>query len=259
LVAALERFVSRNTPHAATWVLTLLAAVLIGMAGLLMLNARLFKASIDQVVQQTFAVFMQDISANLDLMGVSDMSPHCSTVAQQSLEKTQAKIGQTLRISIVDQGKIWCDSDRTTIGNARPSDWPQAQTSAQGMTLFDTAMASGGVLAWNSGRQTMDLVVLVTPFKNDNDNRLVLWSLTWQTSMAVVVLLLLITLVALALHLHMSQVFAPELRALRAIQSHPKRNSEWPSLEKDLPALAQQAMLEMDHAQEKMNAKLGAH
>ncbi len=250
---------SRNSPHSGTWIMALLAVLFIGMAGLLMLNARLFKASIDQVVQQTFAVFMQDLSANLDLLGTPDMAQNCPVVSQQLLESTQAKIAQALRISIVHQGKIWCDSDRTTMGNAKPADWPQARAAAQGMDLFDTAMATGGVLAWNSGRQTMDLVVLVTPFKNDNDNRLVLWSLTRQTSLAVLVLLLLAALAALALHAHLNQVFAPELRALRAIQSHPNATSDLPALDKDLPALAQQALQEMDRAQEKLNAKLGAH
>ncbi|MFZ4597795.1 MAG: hypothetical protein ACOYNN_04045, partial [Terrimicrobiaceae bacterium] len=70
---------------------------------------------------------------------------------------------------------------------------------------------------------------------------------------------LLAALAALALHAHLNQVFAPELRALRAIQAHPNATSDLPALDKDLPALAQQALQEMDRAQEKLNAKLGAH
>ena len=238
------------------WIWTLLAVFLCCISSLLLLNGRLFNASIDKAVQETFISFMGDLSTTLDISQADENSKICTRMSQQVLENVHAKIDQALRISIVHKGVIWCDSDQTAIGSPKPAEWPSARPVDAGITLFETAIASGAVIALTTGPQPMELMVFVTPFKNNHDNQLAIWSLNWHTSLAIVGFLLLTTTVALGLLHRLNQVFDPELHQLHAIQSDHKKTNELPVSNHNLNYLALHALKQMDQRQAQIDSEI---
>lgn len=241
----------------AGWLVTLLGAFLLCIASLLFINARVFNATIDQVVQDTFDNFMHELTLALAIVAEKEGSEHCSAASQQILQRAQIKIQPALRISVVRNGKIWCDSDPSTLGSSKPSDWATADPLKQGAHLFATEQSSGGVMALTTGTQATELVVLVTPLKYYRSNQFALWSLSWTSALVAASLIFLTALMALILQRRLHHVFDPELDALDLLQTGHVSTPSTSQSDNDLLHLAQRTLHEMDQEQARLNQKVG--
>lgn len=231
------------------WLCMLLAAFLICLSSLLVFNARIFNASIDEVIQETFDSFMFDTTQALVILQADPLAKVCSTQTQHAIEHVQVKIQQVLRISIVRDGRIWCDSDSSALGDFKPKDWASPQSNQQTAHQFETEISQGAVLPFKLNEQAMEMVVFVTPFKNSRNTQLALWSLNWPTSLTVAGLLALTALSTLWLQRRLQCVFDSELDTLDRIASSSEAPLDETTAEQDLAYWAQHALQEMDHAQ----------
>ena len=128
------------------WLLTLVATLLLCISGLYWANVRTMNASIDRVIQETFDGVMLDVGQALQSNPQALNNAQCALASQQMLERTHAQLEPVLRVSVARGGRIWCDSDTSTIGTTVPDTWPKAPAMGQKPQVFKTEQLTGAEL-----------------------------------------------------------------------------------------------------------------
>ena len=238
------------------WLLTLVATLLLCISGLYWANVRTMNASIDRVIQETFDGVMLDVGQALQSNPQALNNAQCALASQQMLERTHAQLEPVLRVSVARGGRIWCDSDTSTIGTTVPDTWPKAPAMGQKPQVFKTEQLTGAVLALSPGQDAMSLWIFVTPFKDDGDGLYAMWGFSWPSLITTLGLVALISVCALWLLKRMQSVFKPEYEALERLKTSPTRTPTTDTSSHDLTYWATQELLRIEREQDELTVRM---
>lgn len=238
------------------WLLTLVATLLLCVSGLYWANVRTMNASIDRVIQETFAGVMRDVGQALQSNPQTLTQAQCTLASQQMLERTQAQLEPVLRVSVARGGRIWCDSETTAIGTTVPGTWHKAPAVGQQPQVFQTEQLTGAVLALSPAPDAMSLWVFVTPFKGDGNGLDAMWGLSWPSLFIGLGLMALICLCALWLLRRMQSVFKSECEALERLKTSPARTPTTDTSSHDLTYWATQELLKIEREQDELAVRM---
>jgi hypothetical protein len=238
------------------WLLTLVATLLLCISGLYWANVRTMNAAIDHVIQETFEEVMVDVAQALKNNPQTVNNMQCDTTSQQMLERTHAQLEPVLRVSVARGGRIWCDSETTTIGTTVPETWPQASAVGEKPKVFKTTQLTGAVLALSPAPDEVSLWIFVTPFKDYDKGLDAIWGLGWPYLITTSCLLAVICMCAMWLLRLMESIFEPEYKALQRLKATPATAPAAETATHDLIDLAAKELLKIEREQEEITSRM---
>lgn len=238
------------------WLLMLITTLLLCISGLHWAHVTTMNTSIDHIIEETFDTVMHDLAQSLTSPPQALNTAQCDQRSQHMLERTHAQLEPVLRVSVARGGRIWCDSDTSTVGTSVPDSWPKAPASGHKPQVFKTEQLTGAVLALSPAQDALSLWVFVTPFKDYDKGLNTVWGLGWPYLISILGLVAVICACTLWLLRHLQSLFNPECDALDRLKTSPPSSANTSGDEHDLADWAAQELQRLAREQDHITSRM---